>query len=414
LNIALLVAGAGLLLGLVALPVTLANLRRAHRERGENQFTKVREHIRVHQPELYSLAQADMRNAWRKGDIPMITKPEWIPASPQPLSSVKLAWDDKPLEADHLDASLKQAAKLMPRRPSGSTVPTYSETLSELGGMSHLYNGWIYRPVRIGTNEHGLELTFASGRYFDHLNTTEVLAYEAGAAHLAHEQSVMNGHYRRFLSDPFDLLQRATSLGVITLTVRVDSTGSGFYMHKRDSRQVIVGPEVIHAVPAGEFTPADIGLDSRQSDFNLWRTVMREYVEEFLDIEEAYGRGGRPLDYENDEPFNKLFEGYRTGTVRPSVLGIGLDPLTWKPEILLTCAIDAPVFDDIFAEIVTQGKEGTIIVGPHGHGIPFNEEAVRRYADSPTTRSAARACLTLAWRHRAELGLDPHSPSEYP
>jgi hypothetical protein len=265
-------------------------------------------------------------------------------------------------------------------------------------------DGWVYRPVLIEAAGTGLSLRFTSGRYFDHLDTTEVLAYEAAINDLAGKQTA-DGAYRNHLGDPFDLTRRGTSLGVIVLTVRAGDTGCGFSMHQRDERRVTVGPDTIHAIPAGEFTPADIGLDSRRQDFEIWHTVMREYAEEFLDVEESYGRGGRPLDYENEWPFSELVVARRTGKLRLHVLGVGMDPLTWKPELLMVCVIDHVVFDRLFAKIVHQGREGTIVVGPKGHGIPFEAAAVERYAKDPRTRNAAQACLMVAWRHRIALGL---------
>lgn len=406
LNIAVVLTSIGVLLGLFAFPVTLANLRRGSSDRAAAEFRRVREHIRLQQPRLHSLALAAMDESWQVGDLPMITRPDWIFDVPMPLSSIDLTW----CEADQfLDRSTEALdfvrKKLLPRRPDGSKFPTYSDALAEISSMAHLYNGWVYRPIGIEVVDGACRLAFTEGHYFDHLNATEVLAYEAGVADMAGEQTIRNGAYRRFLRDPFDLARHASSLGVVTLTVRVGTSGCGFYMHQRDGQSVIAGSEVTHVIPAGEFAPADVGLESRQSDFNIWNTVVREFAEEFLDVEEAYGRGGRPIDYDADPPFDKIAAGYRDGTIRPHVVGIGLDCLTWKPELLLVCPIDAEVFDEIFGGMRTKGREGTILVGPHGNGIPFNEQSIARYADSSSTRGAARACLRLAWQHRRVLGL---------
>jgi hypothetical protein len=54
--------------------------------------------------------------------------------------------------------------------------------------------------------------------------------------------------------------------------------------------------ESIHVIPAGEFTPSDVGLQAQSEDFDLWRNIMREYAEEFLDVEEAYSRGGHTIE----------------------------------------------------------------------------------------------------------------------
>jgi hypothetical protein len=67
--------------------------------------------------------------------------------------------------------------------------------------------------------------------------------------------------------------------------------------------------------------------------------------------------------------------------------------------------IEAEQFDLIFGGMVLRTGEGIILAGPHHEGLPFNRETVTRYADSLNTRSAARACLMLAWRHRQHLGI---------
>lgn len=165
----------------------------------------------------------------------------------------------------------------------------------------------------------------------------------------------------------------------------------------------------MHVVPAGEFTPSDVGLHALEEDFDLWRNIMREYAEEFLDVEEAYGRGGSPLDYANQSPFKELQAARQNGGLQIYVLGIGLDPLDWKPGLLTVCIFESGTFDQIFESMVPNGREGVIIVGPHKRGIPFTEESVHRYSENQNMINAGAACLKLAWLHRAELKLIAHA-----
>jgi len=211
--------------------------------------------------------------------------------------------------------------------------------------------------------------------------------------------------YRRALKDPFDLWSRSTSLGVLVLTIRRGRDSAGFYMHARDGGRVVVASELMHVIPAGEFTPSDRTYESLRRDFDIWSTIMREYAEEFLNMEEAYGHGGEWLDYHKKFPYRQLNEARQEGQLTVQVLGLGLDPLTWKPELLTVCIIDDAVFDVIFQDMVRKGSEGTLIVGPEGHGLPFDEETVNLYANNPNTRRGASACLILAWEHRKLLGL---------
>ncbi|MGW3419716.1 hypothetical protein [Streptomyces phaeochromogenes] len=69
----------------------------------------------------------------------------------------------------------------------------------------------------------------------------------------------------------------------------------------------------------------------------------------------------------------------REGRVRVRFPGIGLDPLVWKPEILLVCVWDAEAFERIFT---SMGQR--------------NEEGVLGYASHKDTLPSGRACLAPA------------------
>jgi hypothetical protein len=346
-------------------------------------FAEVYRHVRFGQPRLVTLAASAASPSWRQHGLPVLTGPEWIPAKPLPLDDVRLEWRPVP----------------PPGHPARQARPVsgYSAALSGLVGMGHLFDGRIYRPLSIDPSPGALCLTFTSAGYFDHLDETEVLAYEAAAADLAGRPPT-GGRYRAALADPFDLAARTTCFGLVVLTVRVDGADSGFYLHRRDGGRVVAAPEMLHCVPAGNFAPA--GKTFHGTDFDLWHVIAREYLEEFLDADEVQ----EAPDYEAG-PLGGLAAAYGTGALRLHVLGVGLDPLTWTPELFVVGAVDAAAFDALFSGIVAAGREGTILVGPDGRGIPFTEEWVRHYASEPVTRSGAQACLTLAWGHRAALGL---------
>lgn len=402
-NISDLLATAGVAAAIIGVPAAWLTWRGFTREKNVESFIEIREHARRNQARMTELALLASPPDFRSDPIPMLTRPGWIPSLP--LDDVKLEWRETAGGMDGLAASRRRAVQMMPENPLGGHYSSYSEALAKLSGMGHLYNGNVYRPLDITIDQQGLKIAFTGGKYFDHLDTSEVLAYEAAMLTRDGVCGTLEGPYRKWLGNPFDLLRRGTSLGVITLTVRRLGSSSSFYMHQRDGDHVVVGSEVAHVVPAGEFTPADVSLESMERDFDLWHTIMREYAEEFLDVPEAYGRGGRPLDYEKDQPFKRLNAARRSGALKLHILGIGLDPLTWKPEILAVCIIEAHAFDKMFDHMVERTSEGIILSGSHGKGLPFNSETVDRYASNRNTRSAARACLQLAWRHRTYLGI---------
>jgi hypothetical protein len=139
---------------------------------------------------------------------------------------------------------------------------------------------------------------------------------------------------------------------------------------------------------------------------------MREYGEEFVGVD-FMKFGHTAIDYDTVEPCATLNTLRRKDAgLRAWFLGVGLYPLTWKPEVLVVCVFDEEAFDAAFPSMVTENDEGRLFVGRargkkggQYQGLEFNEAEVQRYRDSDLTLPAARACLELAWRWRAQLGI---------
>jgi hypothetical protein len=395
-------AVAGLIVAVLGLPAVWIALSANRANKRAASFDAVWEYVDSHQADLRSLAWSTSPVAWKSDVIPMLVRTGWLMDRPIPLDRVTLKWQTEVFQET---GGGKRRFGLSLTDPVGG-YRSYSKALTTRAGKGQLFNGLIYRPVDVEVTSRGLQLTFIRGRYFDYLDTSEVLAFELGARLHSHKSSPADGPRRRAATDPFDLAARATSLGVNTLTIRRDVSGQhGFFMHKRSGAHVVNEADLIHVVPAGEFTPSDISYGAIDADFSLWRNVMREYAEEFLNKEEAYGQGGQPLNYDNDSPYAELSAAKRNGVLRVSVFGVAIDALCLKPELLTVCVFDANVFDRIFADMVSVDSEGVLLVGPNRKGIPFTCANVRLYADNADTTSAGAACLKLAWRHRRELGL---------
>lgn len=395
---------AATLVALFSVPLAFPQWKAARIDRQASDFRKIRRVVRSQQSQLSTAAWALAENAWKQHSIPMLTEVGWVPPEPVDLSKIGVGWVGSEQRLfDRSEQSAGRASKFLPPQPGHGRL-RYSDALRRLDSMEHLFNGDVYRLCEVTTGDSGLQLGFVLGNYFGFLDTSEVLAYEVAANDFRGKNGA--GSYRASLKSPFDLWARATSLGVLTLTVRRGSDGgSGFYMHRRDGKHVVVGSEELHVVPAGEFAPADLSLDARERDFDIWHTIMREFAEEFLGVEEAKGQGGQWLDYDGTFPYKQLNEAREAELISVHALGIALDPLTWKPELLTVCIIEAQVFDSIFRDKVQRTDEGTIIVGARGQGLPFDQATVDLYAENPATRRGARSCLLLAWEHRALLGL---------
>jgi hypothetical protein len=327
---------------------------------------------------------------WRTVEtIPVLAKAGWILDSPQDIGMIDLNLRPYP---DSSISRLRDASRVL-RGMSLAGDMTYSEAIREINPKTHYFNGTIYRPVGVDIDGAApLSMTFGIAGYFDYLDTSEVLAYET----TLHPKNL---GVRRRIADPFDLTNRVASFGVLTLTIQNSLSGATFIMHKR-SGNYAVGDALYHVVPAGEFTPSDVGQAAIGADFELWRNIVREYAEELLGIPDAQGTGGRRLDYEHVSPYQEMTQAIRDGRLRLYTFGIALDPLTFKPELLTAAVFDKVTFDKIFPSPLSATEEGVVI-----EDIPFTEENIRGYIDAPTTRHGAKACLTLAWQHREVLGI---------
>jgi hypothetical protein len=153
-------------------------------------------------------------------------------------------------------------------------------------------------------------------------------------------------------------------------------------------------------MPAGVFQPSGIAPWNMAGDFDLWRNMMREFSEEFLGNPEHDGSSGDPIDYDNQEPFRSLNEARANGDLRAWCFGVGLDPLTLAGEILTTVVIDAETFDRIFAGLVANNSEGSVVPAEDGPvGLPWRRDVVYRLLASGTLAPAAAACIELTWKH---------------
>ncbi|MFF3454790.1 hypothetical protein ACFYXH_10730 [Streptomyces sp. NPDC002730] len=407
------IGAAGLVVAVVAAILAWSPQRLASREHSVATFLRIRRHVKSRRAELAEQCIEQQAEYRADDSLALLTKPGWIPMQPLPLDAVKLTLREA-LPQEQLHQARADLRRYWPREASKGRLETYAAAVEALDRPGTWFNGPSYRllevtPPPTDSPDAGPCLTFALGHYFDGLDTTEALAYEEALLDLRGIDDPLHGRYRRSLGGPFRLGGRAALPGVSALTVRTEGDDAFFFMHRRDGDGVAVAMDTTHVVPAGEFQPHVNVLPVWQSDLDLWRTTMREYAEEFLGAPDATGDGGVTLDYAHDAPYADFERALRDGKVRVRFLGLGMDPLTWKPEICLACVWDAEVFDRIFASMGQRNEEGTLVVGSRARsgyrGIRFTEENVLGYASHKETLPAGRACLALAWRWRRELGL---------
>ena len=369
----------------VVLP-TLRGTKPAQVEAALGRFRDRKKELRGAQVDLGERALKAAPSKWRGSDLPVLSHPSWLFSEPRPLEAVRI---------EFLDASKTEVQRAEWKVLKGLSLSgpvSYSEAICLANPNTAYFNGTVYRPREVVNVDAGVTIKFEVGKYFDYLDSGEVLAYEATSNR---GLAKLRSRYR----DPFDLSNRATSLGILTLTVVRRGAGATFLMHRR-SGSFVVGDALYHVVPAGEFAPSDISVAAVRNDFTLWRNIMREFAEELLGEEDAQGHGGKKIDYEGTEPYKSLTAALLAGSLSVKTLGLVLDPLTLKPELLTVAVFDGVVFDRIFRNMVSKTTEGTIIPD-----IVFGEAEVKDYTSNRAVRLGARALLHLAWTHRSELYL---------
>src|SRR5262249_47713624 len=147
-----------------------------------------------------------------------------------------------------------------------------------------------------------LTLRIGASRYWDCFDFAEGLRHEATHHYLASGGRKITGIFRKSLGDPFDLFRRHCGLGFATLTLRSDDSGSTLYPPRR-SYQVAAGQHETSLVPSGEFQPSDDPRFALHRDLDVWLAMMREYAEEFLNMDEVRQGRGAPIDYATQSPF---------------------------------------------------------------------------------------------------------------
>jgi hypothetical protein len=320
----------------------------------------------------------------RVAGTPLLCRDDWIPDGPIPLETVTFEWDDRPVPpvvADPPDGL-----------PDG--YRTYAEAMAALAPPKVFEDRPSYRLLAAhlgsGAERRGdrlLErvaepsvLRLGPARYFDGVNVGESVAHELAAG-------VDGLPLRARIGDPCDLGRRPALPAITTVTVTASARTSGpirYVLHWRDPAKVAHAGGLHQVMPVGVFQPL------RDEAPDMWRCMVREYAEEFLGGGEDYGE-----DFVQEEwPFHRTLADARTrGRIRPYFLGLGVDPLTFALDLLTAVVIDADLFDDLFGGLVAVNDEGEVSMAAFDGTVP------------EPMQPAGAAALSLAWRHRAALGL---------
>lgn len=367
-------------------------LARWRERRRRETFNAARKRLRIHYPEAARDALA-ANSRWNTQSLAqgVISRSEWICSPPYPLSDVRitLVAKDEGMRPKSLERRIS-----WPLASDGSRITCYTDAIMALDKPKLFWdsNSYILRNVELKSGR--LHLSFSLGRYFDAVNTQEVNAYLAAVQQVRGKP--LDKLYRRRLPDgPYNFSNRAAVLAISTLTIVQAEPVPKFYIHSR-SRHVAAGPNTYHLIPAGEFEQADEGPARAERDFDLSSNVLREYLEEFLDRTEYRGKGSKVEDYWADSLYVRLRAAIDSGELRLYCLGLVLNPLSWKPELITAAVFARELFNEVFSRF-SPSKEGSII------DETFTHDHILRFQNHPKTNPIAQAALSLAWASRSAL-----------
>jgi hypothetical protein len=271
------------------------------------------------------------------GDLPLLFDEGWLPSGPLRLEAIHVVAEKLPLDCPPLDG----LARSLPLTSTHGRYLRYADAVSELDRPAQFENHVSYRLVGVEPGDESWTIRVRKTGYFDMLNTCEAVGFEFAAAQLDRQpkRSAANRvpelpRGRREAGGPFQLDRRCVVPGVNTLTIRSDGDEASFFMHLRGGDLVATAMGTYHVAPAGEFQPGGVNPADFVSDADLWRTIVREYAEEFLGLPDAAGTSGRTINYGRDLPYSLIHKARQTRGCSVYFLGLGIDPLSLKAEIL--------------------------------------------------------------------------------
>ncbi len=343
----------------------------------------------------------------RAGPADLLSREEWLPGAPLGLDDLPVTWDGEPSGEDTAPGRYDAAsAQVRPLRPDGARYASYADAVAALDRPALFENRPCYRllDARLAAPA-GLRIGETS--YFEGTDLGHAVAHELAAAWQRPGDAVRMTDLplRALAGDPCALARRAALVAVTTLTLRRDAAGgASFVLHWRDPAKVNHGGGLYQVMPVGLFQPVTDAAAAIRHDLSLWKSMAREFSEEFLGTPEDYQTSGGLLDYEGWPFYRRLTAARREGRLRVYCLGLGVDPLTFATDVLAVAVFDAPLFDAEFARLVALNAEGRVVTSGGPAGIPFTAETVARLTGGrePLQASGA-AVLGLAWEHRARL-----------
>ena len=239
---------------------------------------------------------------------------------------------------------------------------------------------------------------------------------EAGAASLAARARCRSGDGRR----------RSAALGVSTLTiVRVRNRSFDGYKMFLSPRSCTVATQRrrYHVVPSGMFQPfiPSESPDLLQSQFSVFATAVREFVEELYGVEELETGDGRvdPKAIFRRREARLLSDMLDHGSAALLYTGVGVNLLALRHEVCTVLVIDDPGWYErecgelrICHEYLQQCQQTDLLpdqrwvqlISLHRHGLGSSRGEWCRRAGEPDVRSATAGLMIVGLFPQSDEG----------
>jgi hypothetical protein len=358
-----------------------------------DRWTQAKLYMARQRADLAAIAKSYYRDADGTPDFPLVAKPEWLLTTPAELH-----------ESSPVPVFERAPAPPLPPRLDGLNIDYFEFKSRKTGGS--LTDGDSYRIAAIEPSAEGLTFSFRDTKYKAYVNSGELIGVELADFALSHPgrtPALADLPRRGPPAAIFDLEARPAFPGVNCLLMLKGYPKAGrnqFYFHIRREK-TLEAQNVLHVVPAGGHQPWAVAFGN-PAEPNLWRTVVREFCEELFKKAEAQTARKSGVDFLDLPAVREQMKAFfRSRAAKVHLLGVGFDPVTAKPEVLVAIVVDwqrALAHKTLGARLeIDENYEGDAIAQD------LSKTALQDILDHPPEGKAwlpaGRACIELAIRH---------------
>lgn len=421
------------LIGLIGVIPVVAGLLRGQVKKSHERFAKMPEGILEHRVAMtiYALKAAGKTSAKYKLPRKDFLNHLLMLSNPSPLFPLK----DVNIRQITVPDGVKQhyynndffkgmAANVLPSRSYFVKFDRMSEAVQTIRKPEVFDDRCDYRLLAIQEQNGQLQLTFDKSpqfSYFDQINFHSLLEYELADAFSRRKWKITDNDIVdlklrdwvtvRLTESNFTQFDKGMFfLGISTAVLVIKNGKFRLLLHER--KNVATVPGTIHVVPAGEFQPVNSNA-TFEKDFNLWHSILREYCEELRGDEEVAGSNARGINYETG--VYQLISQMIPEENR-YCLGLGLDPVTLKAELLACLVIPFDQFKqtmkghsaedrDRYVRNLVSNSEG-LIIGDGDDDLGIAIDPSNGFAEldhylkrEPRTLNATRMILSILKQH---------------